>query len=150
MSIAIDPTGRFVFLVINSGGGGVEELDEFAIDSSTGALTAFPHGFFVGSDPRSVTADPFGHFIFTSDNTTSMINELLLDPFGNVSGGFAAPAFAAQSLRVDPSGQYLYAVDQNNDVTGFSIGAFGRLTAIPGLPTRMPGAWALTVTGTVH
>lgn len=151
ISMAVDATGRFVVVLIVSSSENLNGVFKFTVDPSTGAATAVTPGVFAGFAPRAMTLDPFGEFIFVSDNIRSLVEEFILHPFGDISGGFQAePVFTGVSLGVDPSAQYVYAVEQNNGVTGFSIGAFGQLTDIPGLPIRVGGASALTVTGKIH
>jgi 6-phosphogluconolactonase (cycloisomerase 2 family) len=71
-SIAVDPAGKFVYVVNRS----ADSVSGYAINSATGALTAISGSPFpVGPDPHAVAVDPTGKFAyvanFGSNNVTA-------------------------------------------------------------------------------
>ncbi len=145
VSVAVDPTGRFVYVANESG----DNLSGFSINSSTGALTAVSGSPF--SDPGvaspatvAVAVDPSGSFVYTvnlfSDDisgfsinsSTGALTAISGSPFADT--GVASPD--AVALAVDSSGDFLYVVNKMDlSVSGFSIdSSTGALTVISGSP----------------
>jgi 6-phosphogluconolactonase (cycloisomerase 2 family) len=136
-SIAIDPTGAFAYVADEAS----DDLSMFAVNASTGALTAVSGSpLSTTSSPLGVAADPEGRFIYVGDVTAeNSVSSYSITP---TSGTLAVASTVASggtlpiSLAVDPSGAYLYAANRTaNTVSVFSIDSgSGTLTAIPGSP----------------
>jgi 6-phosphogluconolactonase (cycloisomerase 2 family) len=147
VGMATDPQGKFLYVA------NVGDIDELAINSTTGALTAIS-----GSPVRGVangdylTIDPPGLFLFADglngisalavDANTGALTEVAGSPFP-----FPATNFAGQSpsaLVVDSTGSFLYVVvfepqeggaPELSYVAGYSIDATsGALTQVPNTP----------------
>jgi 6-phosphogluconolactonase len=72
-SLAIDPTGQFLYSV----GAG---LFGYSINASTGALTELSSSpFTIGSDPISITIDPSGQFVYVPRMFDNVIAALRLN-----------------------------------------------------------------------
>jgi DNA-binding beta-propeller fold protein YncE len=136
-SIAVDPTGKFAYVMnggCNGGAGGYVSM--YTINPTTGALASigppvFTYGY--GNEPGSVTVDPFGKFVYvtnsgdywdygdgadgsvamyTIDATTGALTSA-----GTINGscpGLCLPG----SVAVDPSGKFAYVVNENAASTG--------------------------------
>jgi len=136
-SIAVDPTGKFAYVMTggcNGGAGGYVSM--YTINPTTGALASigppvFTYGY--GNEPGSVTVDPFGKFVYvtnsgdywdygdgadgsvamyTIDATTGALTSA-----GTINGscpGLCLPG----SVAVDPSGKFAYVVNENAASTG--------------------------------
>ena len=144
VSVAVDPTGKFEYVVEFNGNGSNGYLAAYKTSAVSGALT-FTSGspFVVGNQARTVTIDPSGRFVYVanpfSDNimgfsinrTTGNLTALSLSPYG--TGTATNPWFVA----VDPSGQFLcLAKEATSQIESFSIDPVsGNLTAISTVPT---------------
>jgi DNA-binding beta-propeller fold protein YncE len=132
-SIAVDPTGKFAY-VMNAGceGGVGAYVSMYTINPITGALaSAGPpvttYGY--GAYTESVTADPFGKFVYVtnSGNVFDYDNEAdgniamytidattgALTSAGTINGNCPGLCFPA-SVVVDPSGKFAYVAIGNN------------------------------------
>jgi DNA-binding beta-propeller fold protein YncE len=151
-SVAVDPSGRFVYLANRSGfPSGSDNVSGYTIASTTGALTPITGSPFpAGLGPSSVAVDPSGTFAYVANLGSE-------SPFGggNVSGytinstsgaltpipGSPFPAGSVpDSVAVDPSGRFAYVANSfvfvgGNSVSGYTIDSTsGALTPISGSP----------------
>jgi 6-phosphogluconolactonase len=109
------------------------------IDSSSGALgtgTTTP-----GSNGVSIAANPLGTFLFAPDPAVNGVDVFATSSTGAISAISGSPFLIPGSggvngVAVDSSGKYLYATSKNGSgiLAGFSIGASGALTVVPGSP----------------
>jgi 6-phosphogluconolactonase (cycloisomerase 2 family)/environmental stress-induced protein Ves len=145
-SVSVDPTGKFVY-VANDGSNSVSA---YTINSGTGVLTQINcgggagcvgAGFAAGQNPRSVSIDPSGKFLYVANKTTSDVSAYAINAgtgaLTQVTGSpFATGGTGARSLTVDPSGKFLYvANDSSGNVSAFTINSgTGALTAVGGSP----------------
>jgi YVTN family beta-propeller protein len=157
-SIAVDPTGKFAYVMNGGCSGGVGAyVSMYTINPTTGALAsigppASTYGYGIGAE--SVTVDPFGKFVYvtnsgdvwdygdeadgnvamyTIDATTGALTST-----GTINGncpGLCDPA----SMAVDPSGKFAYVADGNNPGSTGSVFMY-TIDATTG---------ALTSTGTI-
>ncbi len=138
---------KFLYLPDQNGSGGVMG---FSINHSSGALTAIPGSPFAVSPSQVTTlaADPDangGRFLFAADFTSGDLVVFTIDgstgALTPVTGSpFSNPGFAASSLHVDGTGNYLYANagTTTGDVFGYLIDQnTGALSPIPGSPFAM-------------
>lgn len=137
------PTGgnQFAFVVNAEPDNSVSGLtiSAFALDSTTGNLTAVPNSPFMvtavsGSANIFIDVDPSGHFLFAPTRNADSVSVFsigsngALTPVGSPAPTNGSDAFA---VKVHPTGKYLYVANQSSDdITVFSIGATGTLTQV--------------------
>jgi 6-phosphogluconolactonase (cycloisomerase 2 family) len=137
----IDPSGQYL-LVTNSGLPG--SISVFAIDSSTGALTAIAGSpFYANDSPSEIVMPPAGNLVYVSNPSSGMVTGFTF----NASTGVltqvpGSPFFSgagASALATDNSGQFLYVANtsaQNagssviGNISGFSIDSGGVLHSL--------------------
>jgi 6-phosphogluconolactonase (cycloisomerase 2 family) len=146
VSVAVDPSGKFEYAVDFNGNGPNGFVSGYTINALTGSLTLVSGSpFAVGNEPRTVTIDPSGRFVYItnpfSDNisgfsinaTTGNLAALSGSPFKTGTGS------SPWSVAIDPSGMFLCVTKiATNQVESFSIDpTSGNLTAISTQPTGM-------------
>ncbi|MDN5865651.1 MAG: lactonase family protein, partial [Gammaproteobacteria bacterium] len=163
--LAIDPTGRFVY-VSNNGGNNVSL---WTIGSAGGLIPVAHSACAVPSDPNNclaagslpsfVAADPAGRFFYVTNNFSDSVSAYATqvgpvaghacgttpDPMNCFTAGDAPIAIA-----MHPSGDYAYVVNCcSNDVSAFAITATGALTSLGAAVAAgtSPSAIAVTPTG---
>lgn len=125
-------------------------LSVYQVSSSVGAMQQISNSpFAAGSGPSSVTIDPSGRFAYVTNATGNDISAYTLDPSTGAptavtTGGAAAcggtvspnpnncftTGTSPQSIVVDPSGSFAYAL-ASNGIYGYSINSStGALTAL--------------------
>lgn len=125
-ALAIDPSGRFAYVV--SGGGGI---CAFGINATTGVLSSVGCANTASSGGTwSVAMHPGGQFLYTTSDSTS--NNVSIFSINQTTGALTlsgSPATAGSNPRgvtVAPSGNYLYVTNYvSNTVSAFSIGGSG-------------------------
>jgi 6-phosphogluconolactonase (cycloisomerase 2 family) len=159
-SIAVDPTGKFAY-VMNAGcdGGVGSYVSMYTINPTTGALAsigppASTYGY--GAYTESVTVDPFGKFayvtnsgdvydygdgadgnvaMYTIDATTGALTST-----GTINGNCPGLCFPS-SVVVDPSGKFAYVANGNTPGSAGSVFMYtinattGALTSIGTIAT---------------
>lgn len=138
-------------------------IQAFAIDHTTGTLTAITGSPFSTAGADSVTSDPAGRFLFVGNDTTGQISVFQIN---STSGALvAAPgspfsAFNldfAHVLAVDGTGKFLYAgqglpalpiyafsIDQNTGALSQAVGSpFG--LGVAGVRTDFTGKFAVGI-----
>jgi YVTN family beta-propeller protein len=172
-SIAVDPTGKFAYVMNGGCGGGVGSyVSMYTISSTTGTLvsigppvTTYGYGLY----SESVTVDPLGKFVYAtnSGNVFDYSNEAdgnvamysidattgALTSTGTINGncpGLCLPT----SVVVDPSGKFAFVTIGNNPgpAGGVSINTInattGALTSIGTIATGTnPGSVVTDPTG---
>lgn len=127
-SAVIDPSGRFVYVLSNNDGSGDDgKITAWSIDQTTGALTQVTNGGGAplvvtpggaGASISALTVDPQGRYLFASDNALNILYMMLLDP--RTGAPYAASSVALPTevspdkLVVDPTGQFLYALNSGD------------------------------------
>ena len=114
-----------------------DSVSGYAIDPSTGALTAIPGSpFAAGPDPTSVAVDPSGKFAYVANSGSNNVSGYTINPstgaLTTIVGLPFAPGTDPASMTVDPSGKFVYVAngDFSNNVTGYTIDpSTGALTA---------------------
>ena len=122
----------------------------FSVDPNTGALTQVVGSPFAnpGSGAASVTADPSGRFLYTTNqfgNTGNSVTAYSITQGGPGIGALTLiptpppnPVLSgagAFSIGVDPSGHFAYVGNVgNNSISGFAIASNGALTPVTGSP----------------
>ncbi len=125
-------------------GEGNENIAGFSVDATSGNLTSLGTPFSTGAaplQPTSITADPFGRFVFNTNafnSPTGSISPFVIqassNPPGLLSAASAPVSFGSQpfSVVVDGSGNFAYVSDRGGaELFGFTIASpAGTLTAI--------------------
>ena len=140
--LVIDPTGRFVYvpnITSNSVAG-------FSINPTSGTITPLPGSpYAAGNDPsgaRGSAMDPFGEFLYISNQEKNTIYAYLIDSSsGSLTLAPGSPftgrlQLFPQTLSVEQSGQFLYVANaQSNNVSVYTIDrTTGSLTETPHSP----------------
>jgi 6-phosphogluconolactonase (cycloisomerase 2 family) len=95
LSLVIDSTGRLLFV----GNSGSNSISAFAVNTTTGALTAvagspFPEG---GTSPISVAVDPSNSFLVAANNGSSNVSVLRINSVTGVLTPVSGSPFATGS-----------------------------------------------------
>ncbi len=107
-SVAIDPAGRFAYVVFNSG-----SLYGFQINYTTGRLSPIPlTPMPLGSAPTAAVIDPSGSHVYILDPGSKSIFAFSISPIdGKLSevfgSPFSAPAAPTGPL-MDPGGRFVF------------------------------------------
>ena len=136
-SIAVDPTGRFIYVANN---GGSNDVSAFSVDPTTGILTPVAGSPFpAGANPLSLAFGATGKFLYTAnpDATNSSISGYNVDANSGALApliGSPFPLAVSHHIATDGTGAYLY-VTSGTGVVGYGIdGTTGMLTPLPGFP----------------
>jgi YVTN family beta-propeller protein len=137
-SVAVDPSGKFAY-VANEGGFAPTSISMYAINATTGALTALG---LIAAEGRavSVTVHPSGKFAYLADvsngfpgenNNVSMYN-INATTGALTSIGTIAAELSPSSIAIDPSGKFAYVTNSgSNGVSMYTInGTIGTLTSM--------------------
>jgi 6-phosphogluconolactonase len=150
-SIAVDPAGKFAYVLNGGCGGGVSAyVSMYTINATTGALASIGPPvptYDISAYPGSVTVDPSGKFAYVTnpgdvwapdDGSVAMytINATTgaLTSTGTINGNCPGLCFPS-SVVVDPSGNFAYVASGGGgfpyDVAMYTInGTTGALTSI--------------------
>ena len=139
VGIAVDPTGSFVYTVLES----TNQVAAFSISSPSGMLTPVPGSPFVcGKTPIAVVA--VGHFLYVSNAGDGTLSGYSIDSSSGVLTPLASSPFAIRTgaMTIDPSGSFLFTSGAGGMLT-FSINSTsGTLTQVGSL-IPFAGATAL-------
>jgi YVTN family beta-propeller protein len=138
VSVAVDPLGRFVYLVNGSNGspGQDDVISMYTITGVAGALS--PIGTIAaGSSPGAIAIDPPGKFAYVANSGSNNISMFTIDNATGVltSIGLITAGTKPVSLALDPTGKFAYVANSgSNDVSMYTIDS---------------NTGALTLTGTI-
>ena len=151
------PKPQFVYTTASAAG----TVLGYAIDSTTGALSAVPGSpFAAGLSPLALALTPSNKFLYVTNYGSGTISAYTVDgttgALTPVSGSPFATRVAARSVAIDPSGKFVYV---GCDSSGTDLWAYaidqttGALTPVPGSPYYTApisyqtgwNAWALAV-----
>jgi len=144
-AMVITPGGRFGYVVSLTSQGSTGQLASYSIDQSTGVMTLTGSATVSsanGEAPLSLAMDPLGRFLYLGLQSLVLVPpssndniEVFRINAGNGALGFAAGAATSSfvnagpiSVVAEPQGQFLYAMDGNNQLSAFEVGASGTLT----------------------
>lgn len=164
-ALVVDPSGKYLYVADGSG-----YIDAFEISETSAALTPLPGSPFkltttgsCGAFPTDII-DPFGKNLYTANafedsisgyaigSTTGALTQIAGSPWAD-SGGCVTVncpqcAFNPESLAVDGSGKFLYALNGDiEDISIYSINSSGALTYIKDTPN---GSACGTTTGAIR
>jgi 6-phosphogluconolactonase len=146
ISVAVDPSGMFAYVANAQVIGQNGNVSAYAINPSTGALTAIAGSpFAAGQGPQSVAVDPSGKFAYVANGGDNTVSGYTIGPTTGALTAIAGSPFAAGNgpniVAVDPSGKFAYVTNfSGNAVSGYTINpSSGALTAIAGSPFTAGG-----------
>ena len=131
--VRVSPNGKFAYVVDNLASSNESfGVWQYTVDSTTGVLTPnTPAAVASGNAPTEIAIDPtssFAYVVNRLDNTLSMytIDQTTgnLTPNGTIAAG--TTPFRAE---FDPSGTYLYVVNEGSPASVFTVNSDGTLTA---------------------
>ena len=140
-------------------------VQAFAIDHSTGALTAISGSPFTTAGADSIASDPAGRFLFVGNDNTGLISVFQINATTGALTAAPGSPFSAFNLdfvhvlAVDGTGKFLYAgqglaalpvyafsIDQNTGALSQVVGSpFG--LGVAGVRTDFTGKFAVGLTG---
>jgi 6-phosphogluconolactonase (cycloisomerase 2 family) len=138
-AIAIDPTGRYVYVTDKSS----NQILGYQIASATGTLTALVSSpYATGLYPVALTIDPRGKYIYTANYNSNSVSSYSLNSSDGSLGGTAAvgnfsTATGPTCVTVEPAlGIYLYTSNYlDNSVSGAQLSPnTGQLQSIANTP----------------
>ena len=140
ISISVDPTGHFVYV------GAADSVSAYAIDATTGLLTALPGSPFAaaGGYANGLAIDPSGKFLYTANTTTNNVSALAIDATTGSLTPMPGSPFAAgdapTAIAVDPASRFIFVANLlSSNVSVFKIdAATGALSPAPGSPFTVP------------
>jgi 6-phosphogluconolactonase len=146
--LAVDPTGRFLYVADQSNNGTDGNILEFSINQSTGGISENEGPFTAGVDfPVAVTVDPSGRFLYVNNNVSAGTDgnisaydiNAVTGVLTEISGSPFATGTFPYSVQVDPLGNFVYvtsaSIFTSNNVYGYSLDATtGALTNLTGSP----------------
>jgi 6-phosphogluconolactonase len=157
IALSVDSTGKFLY-VADFGGdstvpAGFNDISEYSIDATTGALTQISEASCVGpSDSGAadgIVTDPIAGFLLVSNNssygdvcTFSISPQGILQPVTGSPFSLAPSGMASlpdpRAVAVDPFGKFVYTANYSGlfpGVSAFSIApGVGALNPVPGSP----------------
>ena len=156
LSLAVDSTGKFLYVADFQGDGSPSgnNIAEFSINASTGALAPIPQGACsvpsTGGLPTALVADPTAQFIFVSSIagggaivcSFSINSQGVLEPVTGSPVSLATDPLNTdpRAAAVDPSGKFVYLANFTPGNTSMNIWAFsitpgsGSLNPVVGSP----------------
>jgi 6-phosphogluconolactonase (cycloisomerase 2 family) len=150
-TLAVDPSGRFLYAVISSSSLGVStSVFGYNIDPLSGVLTPITVApFTAGENPTSAAADASGRFLYVANSANSAsgnsVTGFAIDADTGILAELQGSPFPASaspvSITVEPGAQFVYVgLDLLPGVRGFAIDqTTGALTEIAGSPFPADG-----------
>jgi 6-phosphogluconolactonase (cycloisomerase 2 family) len=171
-SIVIDLQGRFLYLetagVYDPVGPASATILPYAIDPTTGSLSAVGSGTPVATNGGAIVIDPSAHYLYAVNSQSAADTTIQALTINQSSGGLSTTGaliktdgqiISAGGLMFDPSGQFLYLVstsEVNGQLTGTALttftvsaasGSAGQLVP-SGAPQQLPiglGGWSISI-----
>jgi 6-phosphogluconolactonase len=142
-TMAIDPSGRFLYVVYGRTTGGVTPTDDivaFAIDATSGVLMPVPGSpFAAGSSPISIAVEPGGRYAYVASEDDGTVIGFAISPLTGaltpVNGSpVAAGPTSRRSIAVDPGAKFVYVASANESIVSVYAldAATGALSPAPG------------------
>ena len=134
-SIAVDPAGKFVFLLDQTTGVNVYTI---AADGTLKAVNGSP--FAAGSSPASLAIYPQGGFLYAANQAANTLSAFAINAttgaLTQVTGSPFPTGNSPVSVTLDPTGRFLYVANQGDStISAFTIDSTsGVPTPIGGLP----------------
>jgi 6-phosphogluconolactonase (cycloisomerase 2 family) len=118
----------------------------YAVNATTGELTANGEVSNAPSRPSSMAADPSGRYLYVADTASDRISAYVIDSdvgaLAEVPGSPFRTGRLPSSIGVHPTGRFIYVANSGSgSVSAFSVDpATGTLTSLPGSPIEVGGA----------
>ncbi len=138
VSVAVDPTGRFAYVVNDCVPCKRGSVSAYTINSATGALREVAGSpFAAGRAANWVAVDSLGRFVYVSNFGDATISVYTINHSTGALRAVAGSPFAAGeqpiSVTADPLGRFVYVT--NSGVSAFTINnSTGALSIVPGSP----------------
>ena len=139
--LAIDPTGKFLYVGLGGEVNANHYVAGFSIDQTSGILTPLAGSpFATGSGPFHIAVDLSGKYLYTANSQDSTISAFIIDATTGVLNPVSGSPFATGgypfAIAIDSSGQFLYTGNQSTrNISAFRINTnSGVLTPISGSP----------------
>ena len=101
LSMAGDPTAKFAYVANYFNGAGGNSVSAYAINPTTGALTAVTGSpFAAGTNPRSVTVDPTGRFAYAANQNSNNVSAYTINGTTGALTPITGSPFAAGASPV--------------------------------------------------
>jgi 6-phosphogluconolactonase (cycloisomerase 2 family) len=132
-SIAVDPSGRFVYTA--NGGSRTSGFGvlAFAINTLSSALSPVAGSpFTAGTNPSAVAVGPSGRFAYVTNQASGDVSAFVIDGASGAltAAGRTATGSAPLALSVEPSGRFAYVVNFDG-VSAYTVNSTsGELTSI--------------------
>ena len=131
-AVAVDPTGRFAYVVNAGPVPGNGSVNAYSINGS-GQLVSLGSAIAAGTQPTLITIDPLGRFVYVNNTTTNDLSMYSINANGTLTSIGTQAQIGAGGVAADPSGRFLYATTRAQGapakVQAYSINADGTVTA---------------------
>jgi 6-phosphogluconolactonase (cycloisomerase 2 family) len=142
-AVAVDPLGRFAYVVTDPQNEEPGSVEGFTIDPGTGVLTPIgdPDDPPVPTEitPQAIAIDPTARFVYVVNRDSNSVSGFTIVPETGalISIGASFPTgLSPQAIAIDPTGRFAYVTNGDpmlGGVSGFTIDAgTGELRDIPG------------------
>jgi 6-phosphogluconolactonase len=160
-ALTADPTGKFLYIANNPiNTSSADDLPAFAIDASSGALSAVPGSpFTTGSleAPVTLAVDSTGKFLYVADQDGNQVSGNNISSFsvdsstGALTSGAPAmcDALLTSGVVTDPVGPFVFASNSSGSVCSFSINSQGALQLV-GSPINLGSLLITRAVGVDH
>jgi 6-phosphogluconolactonase (cycloisomerase 2 family) len=160
-ALTADPAGKFLYIANNPINiSSADDLPAFAVDPSSGALSAVPGSpFTTGSleAPVTLAVDSSGKFLYVADQDGSQVGGNNISGFsvnsatGALTSGSQAMCDAGLTSGVvtDPVGPFVFASNSSGSVCSFSINSQGALQLV-GSPVNLGSLLVARSVGVDH
>lgn len=126
--VAVDPAGRFVY-VLN---GGSNDISGYAVNTTSGALTAFSATVPLVAKPLRAIVDPGGHFLYVALGTAgTAVFKIATDGTLTLTRTVPpTPCAASNDVAVDVNTKFAFIADGATGVCSYAVnGSTGDLSA---------------------
>ncbi len=138
-AVAVDPLGRFAYVVTQNEGPG--DVEGFTIAPGTGVLTPIDPPFPTEISPQAIAIDPTARFVYVVNRDSNSVSGFTIVPETGalMSIGASFPTgLSPQAIAIDPTARFAYVTNGDpmfGSVSGFTIdAATGALRVISGSP----------------
>jgi 6-phosphogluconolactonase len=136
VAMAIDPTGKFLF-VANQGTGGISGTSTISVYTISGASVAFSANFPADDFASAIAVSPTANFVYVTNTIGSqplLQGEVTQYSYDPTSGALSKvntylAGTTPSGIAIAPKGQYLYVANfGSNNVSGFMVASDGTLS----------------------
>lgn len=118
IAVAIDPRGRFAYVVNNGSISGhyPGNVSAYAINASSGLLTQIKGSpFAAGAGPSSVAIDPSGKFAYVTNDDSNDVSGYAINAdsgaLKQINGSPFKAGYIPTAVATDPTGKFVYVTD---------------------------------------